>query len=1378
MGKAMRPRVVLYLLTLSLCSIAPSFNDSYAQTKADPITLYYQGEIDQAISVLKEQIQNSPGDSFDTVNARLVLIDIYRAIGDVQGISEQFDAVYPVVEAAEDYYSMALLYGAVADAQIQSGLYAEAEDLLTGSLGLWYMQSMDLEPEFRRQLLLLGQTYRFQKRFREADIVVHRAIVSAWASDVLAGFEANYLLTELARHYFETRRFEKSRQIADTLLNSQPEKVWARTPDHVKLLILSGGLDLYVGDVAASEPKLEAARALVDDGVRVPYVYNALLQAFSLMASAERGDTEQAAYFLGSLRKIAELDTTAYFSNLTGLLAAQTSRRAGDWAGVQQAIDGMSGLDRHPELAHYFDLFESGLAFHAGDTETSVEIASRGLSALLQNLLQMDLALYDETVGLAFYEREFLGHFIKVGAVGGQQGLLSKDGADSLLMAMQLANQDPVSASIAANQSRQEIASQILGEEVRSREILVRLRSEQIDAAIDDLLANVSANTPYRMAEDTDFLITYDHVETERRIDEIDEIVSSVLPDYAETTRLHLASLKDIQSALRDDEAIVIHAMLTGWGTALACLTRDTASFAYVDVERADVIAANQAIRSNINATLTGASARLEQYPFEEAAFLYQTLFEPVADCYADKSSVLIAANATVLSVPTAALVTRAVTDQEISSTNASIPWFIERTAISIVPSLRSFVFLRTTVPSRDANGFLGIGDPNFSGVVTANVDDLAGGLVVTRGANAGIDHASLAELPETQDELREMASIFEPAGSTLLLGDEAHELNLRRQALDTYDVIAFATHALVGRQDGEIAEPGLVLSPTLRQESFDDGYLSMTEIAELSLNASLVILSACDTAAGDGTPDAQGLTGLANAFFFAGSRSLLVTQWPVETDAAKLITTRAIAEVRSPAGKDYSHALRNAMLVLASGREGQEYRHPAFWAPFMYVGAEVMDQTQPSQPQAMNIVWQSVDDRPGISELLHVVPFGDASGFLASGFSTADSSDPERAASSVTLYTADGHQVWRMTDEINSANGITALAGGGVAVAGDHWDDTTYSSPSLRNFSADGSLAWEVDSTTATFDNTIEVIELDDGRLVSVFGQTLAPDDDMETAPGFGFNVHDAHGNELARHVFADVQYDSSWFVRDAVMLDDGTVAVIGSSREYVSDTAGAFDSRYHFIDYCMGQTYSDIHVIDIERRTIVGSNRAYNVDLRKLAFDPAIGLVAIGADLDTCGLEGIVGIYRVRDDLSLDQSGSIGGTNAMRPRDFVLLDDRTVLVVGSLDIKVRARQDGDAKEPVDPFIDDAFWNTRENTTNAFFLVTGMDGEIVSDHVFPDAQLSTLNAIAEISDTELALAGARNGDNAWLMVVSRPVLADRSVEPWQEDGNALGKRD
>ena len=72
------------------------------------------------------------------------------------------------------------------------------------------------------------------------------------------------------------------------------------------------------------------------------------------------------------------------------------------------------------------------------------------------------------------------------------------------------------------------------------------------------------------------------------------------------------------------------------------------------------------------------------------------------------------------------------------------------------------------------------------------------------------------------------------------------------------------------------IAEPGLILTPPIKPSLEDDGVLTVSEIEKFNLNADIVILSACNTASKDGSPNAEGLSGLASAFFHAGTKVCL----------------------------------------------------------------------------------------------------------------------------------------------------------------------------------------------------------------------------------------------------------------------------------------------------------------------------------------------------------------------------------------------------------------------------------------------------------------------------------------------------------------------
>jgi uncharacterized protein YgiM (DUF1202 family) len=98
------------------------------------------------------------------------------------------------------------------------------------------------------------------------------------------------------------------------------------------------------------------------------------------------------------------------------------------------------------------------------------------------------------------------------------------------------------------------------------------------------------------------------------------------------------------------------------------------------------------------------------------------------------------------------------------------------------------------------------------------------------------------------------------------------------------------------------------------------------------------VILSACNTAAGD-QPGAEGLSGLAKAYFYAGSRALLVSHWPVVSDAAVRLSTGTLAAAAAEPGIGLAAALNRAMLALLDDRQNPHFAHPMFWAPFVVVG-------------------------------------------------------------------------------------------------------------------------------------------------------------------------------------------------------------------------------------------------------------------------------------------------------------------------------------------------------------------------------------------------------------------------------------------------------
>ena len=137
-------------------------------------------------------------------------------------------------------------------------------------------------------------------------------------------------------------------------------------------------------------------------------------------------------------------------------------------------------------------------------------------------------------------------------------------------------------------------------------------------------------------------------------------------------------------------------------------------------------------------------------------------------------------------------------------------------------------------------------------------------------------------------------------------------------------------------------AEPALVLSLPEHPTEFDDGLLTASEIAQLSLDADWVILSACNTAADNGKGNA-GLSGLAHAFFHAGARALLVSQWSLNDQSAREIMTNMFGRLQADETLTRSQAFRQAMLSQIQRAKGDRLweAYPGHWAVFEMIGVD-----------------------------------------------------------------------------------------------------------------------------------------------------------------------------------------------------------------------------------------------------------------------------------------------------------------------------------------------------------------------------------------------------------------------------------------------------
>jgi len=178
-----------------------------------------------------------------------------------------------------------------------------------------------------------------------------------------------------------------------------------------------------------------------------------------------------------------------------------------------------------------------------------------------------------------------------------------------------------------------------------------------------------------------------------------------------------------------------------------------------------------------------------------------------------------------------------------------------------------------------------------------------------------------------------------------LLTQAEATEAKVRRQRLSDFDSILFATHGLIKNDLEGLAEPALALTPVAASQSHDDGLLTAAEIAGLALNARIVALSACNTANFDLSLFGSQVQSLAAAFWVAGTRSLLASLWPVESETSRILTVNFYQRIAK--GKAADDALFEARKALLATRPERAYQHPRFWAPFILQGDGAMRMAQ-----------------------------------------------------------------------------------------------------------------------------------------------------------------------------------------------------------------------------------------------------------------------------------------------------------------------------------------------------------------------------------------------------------------------------------------------
>ena len=186
-------------------------------------------------------------------------------------------------------------------------------------------------------------------------------------------------------------------------------------------------------------------------------------------------------------------------------------------------------------------------------------------------------------------------------------------------------------------------------------------------------------------------------------------------------------------------------------------------------------------------------------------------------------------------------------------------------------------------------------------------------------------------------EEVTTAAKFFNSTDNLVLLKKDATETKIKSTDFSKFKVVHFATHGEVSGFIQGINQPFLVMSPPNFESEIDDGLLMMNEIMQLNINADIVILSACNTGSVEDQYSGS-FSGLAKAFFISGAKSLLVSNWYVETKSTQKLVTKFVKNFSS---NNLSFAENLHISMKEFIKEDPKNSHPIYWAPFVFVGQD-----------------------------------------------------------------------------------------------------------------------------------------------------------------------------------------------------------------------------------------------------------------------------------------------------------------------------------------------------------------------------------------------------------------------------------------------------
>ncbi|MGY3032949.1 CHAT domain-containing protein/Tfp pilus assembly protein PilF [Bradyrhizobium sp. USDA 4354] len=825
--------------------------------------------------------------------------------------------------------------GARINALMSAGKYAEALPLAQAMVTS--LEKGNDGRELSAALNNLGQVYAGQGRDDLAEPIYKQAIALLEKS---LGLDTPLIapeLTNLAALYQRQGRFTEAEPLFKRALAVSERSLSREHPDVGRALNNLATLYVKQERFADAEPLFQRALAI-----------------YQKAAGPEHPAVATVLNNIGQVDRDLNRDADAE-APIKRSLAIREKVLGPDHPDVARSLNNLAGLYQHQQrYAEAEPLYRRALSIreHAlGPDHPDVATSTSNLAHFLQATGRTADALPFAQKTLAA-NRAQLRVVLPILFAARQQSLLASDNAlDDALAAIQRGTQSSAASAVNKLAVRLAAGSDRLAELVRKDQDLAA-ESEALDKVI---IAAVSKQPAQR-----------DVVAEQRSRARIAAIASArnglqktlavEFPDYSSLSNPLPLTVKDIQPLLAADEAMVIYSVVDKQSYVVA-ITREGVDWKEIPLG-ADALAQKvAAFRKGLDVgKARDASGKSGLFDLALASELYVALLGPVEASTKDKRNLLVVPSAALTALPFHLLVTEkpqaAIPDRLEGYRDAA--WLLRRQAVSVLPSVISLKSLRAFARrDQGVKPMTGFGDPVFNPAAEGPANRrAASGKVAARSIatiayadfwrGAGVDRARLAlalpQLPDTADELNAVARDVGAAEADIHLGRDASETTLKRAALAQYGIIYFATHGLVAGDVKGLGEPSLALSIPDQPSELDDGLLTASEVAQLKLNADWVILSACNTIAGD-KPGAEALSGLARSFFYAGARALLVSHWAVDSEAATRLTTSTFELLKNEPKIGRAEALRRAMLTYLDDASSPRNAYPAMWGPFALIG-------------------------------------------------------------------------------------------------------------------------------------------------------------------------------------------------------------------------------------------------------------------------------------------------------------------------------------------------------------------------------------------------------------------------------------------------------